>query len=260
MRIRLAVVLGCLVAACRAFSSNDPGSGDVGTGGGDAGAGDSAALADSGGDGAPKNEAGATWCSAQGAHRACLDFDDGRTLAQLFDSFSGISADGGAPSITLNTTKTTSAPASLMFDVPPNRPDLQLFANLHFADATHGVSCAFDFAFDAAPSGYIGTLIWVELGQGFALALGETLELDSTNATVSSEPYSVPGVAWARVGLTIDTGKATASATLNGTLIASISLAGNGLSTVTPTVHFGTLYPTAGFVARYDNIVCDYVP
>ncbi len=247
--MRISVALGfCVASGCGAFSGSDAApnavGGDAGDGGPIATSGDGGALTD-----APPADAG-TWCASQGTHAFCADFDEGLALTATFNE---VETAVTGESIKIDAAKNTSAPNSLAVVVPKTSGGGKTFGNVVLPSAPNGFTCAFDIALDGAATN-VGSIVWAELDAVKNVKLGIDLVGDTNNASAIFGP---PGSKFTRMDLTVNLVTHMATASRNGSVLATVPLTTPNPGT--RTIHFGTLYPNtnAPFTLHYDNIVCD---
>ncbi len=191
------------------------------------------------------------------APQFCVDFDEGKTLGMLpFDLIEGSTGTATAPTILLDLSGGSSPPASILFEVPATAPGVKLFVDHTMGSTPKGFVCAFDVKLDTAKPTYLGSLIWIELSGNLTINLGENLSVDDTAGNIGTVAYTPPGMSWTRLAIRVDVTAARIALYQDGIFAGVVmSSIANSLS---PRVHFGTLYPNgSAFTMRYDTLVCD---
>ena len=129
----------------------------------------------------------------------------------------------------------------MLITVPASSQGLKLYATATLPATAKGFTCELDVALEGPAPGYIGSVLYVELGNGLTVLLNKELSV-SNGSKIGGGAFMVPGSRWSHIGLTVDVRKDKVTASLED-MAASSPL--GGATSVTPTIHFGTLYPVA---------------
>ena len=254
MRLAVSLSLSCLVVACGSFSGNDSSSdGGVGTTGqSDGGSNGMADASTSPFDSGAPVDAGGPWCLTQAIkHDFCADFDENKTLTDIFSKIEDSSSTGA---VTIDGAKGSTHPGSLRLVVPAGQKNLRVFADLVYTPSATGLVCEFDVELDSQPT-YVGSLLYLDTGK-FTINVGDTLTVDMQQ---NSATFGLPGKTWVRMGLSWNFKTGNVTVTRGG---APVQTGTGGVmpAGTMPTIGFGSLYATGAFTMRYDNITCDPLP